>query len=179
MTRTDEPAFPAFVRPGRKDWTQRRRFRHPRASYIRESAYEGERLRLGLSRRDLLRRVALLSVVGPVARVLPQDSARQPASAPGPAQKTGMHTFSPEDEAILDDLQQANFQFFWDQTNPETGIVRDRCNVTVPEKNDLGSIASTGFGLTALCIGAKHGYIAYLEARKRVLDALLFLWKKL
>ncbi len=90
-----------------------------------------------------------------------------------------MYTFSPEDEAILDDLQQGNFQFFWDQMNPETGIVRDRCNVTVPEKNDLGSIASTGFGLTALCIGAKHGYISYLESRKRVLDALLFLWKKL
>jgi hypothetical protein len=90
-----------------------------------------------------------------------------------------MSSFSLDDEALLEDLAQANFLYFWEQTNPETGITRDRCNVQNPNKSDLGSIASTGFGLTALCIGAKRGYVSQVDARKRALDGLRFLWKKL
>ena len=119
----------------------------------------------------------------PLARVLRPRSAltqsqlRPPAA---PALKLGeIYVCAPSDEALLEDLEQANFQFFWEQTNPRTGITRDRCKIKAPNNNELGSIASTGFGLTALCIGAKRGYVSHAEARKRALDALLFLWKKL
>src|SRR5579872_3858149 len=37
--------------------------------------------------------------------------------------------FSPDDEAFLEELEKANFLFFWEQTNPETGMVRDRCKI--------------------------------------------------
>src|SRR5579862_2510531 len=73
--------------------------------------------------------------------------------------------FSPDDEAFLEELEQANFLFFWEQTNPETGMVRDRCNVRAPDSSVLSSIAATGFGLTALCIGDKRGFISDSEAR--------------
>ena len=43
----------------------------------------------------------------------------------------------------------------------------------------MGSIAATGFGLTALCIGEKRGYISHAEARERVLNTLRFHWRKL
>ena len=43
----------------------------------------------------------------------------------------------------------------------------------------MGSIASLGFGLTALCIGDKRGYVWHNEARGRALNSLRFLWKKL
>ena len=68
-------------------------------------------------------------------------------------------------------MENANFRYFWEQTNPDTGIVRDRCNATTPDKSDLGSIAATGFGLTALCIGDERGYVSHAEARGRVLNA--------
>src|ERR1700721_2424078 len=63
------------------------------------------------------------------------------AAAPTPS------PFFQVDEALLEEMEHANFHFFWEQANPETGIVRDRCNANKPDKSDLGSIASTGFGL--------------------------------
>src|ERR1700733_7582378 len=76
-------------------------------------------------------------------------------------------------------MEALNFLYFWEQTNPDTGIVRDRCNVRTLDKSDLGSIAATGFGLTALCIGVKRGLISFAEGRGRALNTLRFLWKKL
>jgi hypothetical protein len=43
----------------------------------------------------------------------------------------------------------------------------------------VGSIAATGFGLTALCIGEERGLVTTADAEKRVLTTLTFLWKKL
>ncbi len=87
--------------------------------------------------------------------------------------------FSPDDEAFLEDLEKANFLFFWEQANPETGMVRDRCNVRTPNASVLSSIAATGFGLTALCIGDKRGFVHLSEARARALNTLRFIWTKL
>ncbi len=42
----------------------------------------------------------------------------------------------------------------------------------------MASIASSGFGLTAICIGQKRGFITYEEARQRVIASLSFLWHK-
>ena len=138
----------------------------------------------GLSRRELLKRGAFAcacvpfaespNLFGQAAKTLPANSALR-----NPAQKLGIYSFPPDDEALLEDLEEAAFLYFWEQTNPKTGISRDRCNVRTSTKNDLGSIASTGFGLTALCIGAMRGYVSRAEAEKRALDALTFLWKKL
>jgi len=87
--------------------------------------------------------------------------------------------FSPEDDALLEELENRNFLYFWEQANPETGIVKDRCNVVKPDKSPLGSIAALGFGLTALCIAEMRRFISRSEAQGRVLNTLRFLWKKL
>lgn len=92
--------------------------------------------------------------------------AQEPASA-----------LKPEDDAFLDELERANVRFFWEQANPETGLVKDRCHVRSDDFGIVSSIASTGFGLTALCIGEKRGYISPADARQRVLATLRFLWK--
>ena len=89
-------------------------------------------------------------------------------------------TISPlkaEDDAFLDELERANVRFFWEQANPDTGLVKDRCHVRADDTGIVSSIASTGFGLTALCIGEKRGYIPSADARQRVLTTLRFLWK--
>ena len=43
----------------------------------------------------------------------------------------------------------------------------------------VGSIASTGFGLTAICIAEKRGFVSHQDARLRVLATLVYLWRKL
>lgn len=133
-----------------------------------------------MSRRALLKRAAVPLVCLPWSAqrnpFLPQPASPQTTpvtSLPDPP------AFSTGDDALLEHVEKANFRFFWEQANPDTGLVRDRCNVRKPDKSDLGSIASTGFGLTALCIGDKRGYVTHTEARGRALNTLRFLWKKM
>ena len=75
---------------------------------------------------------------------------------------------SPDDDRFLNDLEYANFLFFWEQSSPLTGLTRDRASISSRTQNVLASIAATGFGLTAVCIGQKRGYIDYAHARDRV-----------
>jgi hypothetical protein len=130
------------------------------------------------SRREWMKQVALPAVCLPWSSLrdpLPLQFLPKPNTQPAP----GQLVFSNSDDALLEDLERMNFKYFWEQANPETGLVRDRCNVRKPDKNDLGSIAATGFGLTALCIGDKRGYVPHTEARARALNTLRFLWKKM
>jgi len=86
---------------------------------------------------------------------------------------------APEDDQLLADLEKSNFQYFWEQASPQTGLVKDRCNVHVNDQGTVASIAATGFGLTALCIGERRGFIPSQAARQRVIATLTSLWKKL
>jgi hypothetical protein len=86
---------------------------------------------------------------------------------------------SPQDDQFLEELEHASFLFFWEQANPHTGLIKDRCNVRAKDSSTVASIASCGFGLTAICIGQKRGFISYEEARLRVITSLSFLWHKL
>ena len=71
------------------------------------------------------------------------------------------------DAALLDSLQYTAFRYFWVETNPANGLIRDRSTAGSP-----ASIAATGFGLSAMCIGADHGWITRQQARDRVLTTL-------
>src|ERR1700733_9755037 len=65
-----------------------------------------------------------------------------------------------DDDQFLDEVEKRNFQFFWEQASPQTGLVRDRCNVLANGNSVVASIAATGFGLTALCIGQARGFVS-------------------
>jgi hypothetical protein len=97
----------------------------------------------------------------------------RPAAPPAPT------SLSPQDDQLLDEIEHSSFLFFWEQANPPTGLIKDRCNVRVADTTTAASIASTGFGLTAICIGEKRGFVSYTEARLRVIQCLSFLWHKL
>jgi hypothetical protein len=133
-----------------------------------------------LSRRELLKLGVRAGVLAPLAASVALPSAWTLGAQTIPrATGSGASPFYQIDEVLLEEIESANFRYFWEQTNPYTGIVRDRCNATTPDKSDLGSIAATGFGLTALCIGDEREYVPHAEARGRVLNTLRFLWKKL
>ncbi len=133
-----------------------------------------------IGRRELLRQGMLTAACLPLASA--DVFAARLINNPKPVPFTplaGQIPFSGDDDTLLQDIESANFRYFWEQTGPSTGIVKDRCNVVTQERNPLGSIAAMGFGLTALCIGDKRGFISHLEARGRALNSLRFLWKKL
>ena len=138
-----------------------------------------------LSRRALLKRLAGASaaaaapLMGFATRLFAQPPRREPRRGLSPVPAERPASLSEDDEAFLDELEQASFLFFLEQASPETGIVRDRFNVRVPDKSDLGSIAATGFGFTALCIGQQRGWVSHDEARGRVLAGLRFLWEQM
>ncbi len=88
-------------------------------------------------------------------------------------------TLPEEDDQFLETLEQANFLYFLEQADPDTGLVKDRCNVRAADNGIVGSTAATGFGLTALCIGHQRGYIKVETAHDRILQTLQFLWEKM
>lgn len=81
----------------------------------------------------------------------------------------------PGDEAFLDDLERQGCLFFWEQASPNTGQVLDRARYDLGGKRDprrMASIAATGFGLTALCIADKRGYLPHAQIVDRVRTTL-------
>jgi hypothetical protein len=131
-----------------------------------------------LSRRQILRQILGTSLGLPLAEVLPAVCAEAEPSPPvGSA--AGAPVLSAEDDQFLNDLESASFLFFWEQGSAKTGMVKDRCNVHTNNQVVAASIAATGFGLTALCIGDQRGFIVPGKALERVFATLRFLWKKL
>lgn len=78
---------------------------------------------------------------------------------------------TPADDALLDDLARRSFRFFWEHSDPQTGIVRGRARTDgsdyARERRDVGTTGGTGFGLTALCIGAERQWVTRAAARER------------
>ena len=81
-------------------------------------------------------------------------------------------------DAFLEDLQQRSFRYFWEQADPNTGLVPDRARMdgsTLPASHqNVASIAATGFGLTALCIAADRNWVDQVQVRERARNTLRF-----
>src|SRR3954469_968556 len=83
---------------------------------------------------------------------------------------------APGRDTLLDELVQSGFRYFWEAADPNTGLVKDRALADgQSDSRRIGSIAATGFGLTALCIGAERGCRPRSEIERRVLNTLEYL----
>src|SRR5689334_3909149 len=69
--------------------------------------------------------------------------------------------------AFLDELEHRTFQWFWDLSDPHTGLTPDRA----PTKSFV-SVSATGFALTAYPIGVERHWVTRPAARARVLATL-------
>jgi hypothetical protein len=81
-------------------------------------------------------------------------------------------------QSFLDDLQQRSFRYFWEQADPQTGLVPDRARMdgsALDENHQhVASTAATGFGLTSLCIAADRNWIDRAQALERTRNTLRF-----
>ena len=73
----------------------------------------------------------------------------------------------------LDKLQADTFDYFWETTDPTTGLAPDR----YPTSWSPSSIAAIGFALTAYPVGVERQYISREQAVERTLLTLNTLWE--
>jgi hypothetical protein len=116
-------------------------------------------LHASFTRRELLKLLKASALAAPLAW-LPTCS-RQKASNSSPASER-------TDEQILDEIQRAAFDYFWNEAASTTGQVKDRALANGNDTRTVSSIAATGFGLTALCIGDARGYGSSAAIKERV-----------
>jgi hypothetical protein len=146
------------------------------------------------SRRDWLRQASLAALCVRLGRQSTADAGWQSCLAevdpsyeaaldPRVAKLFGSdptkYRFTPSEEAFIEEVQRATFQFFWDNVNPYAGLVKDRSQANGPDARNVASIAATGFGLTALCIADKRGWQDSHKIRERVRSTLRFTANKM
>ena len=73
--------------------------------------------------------------------------------------------------AFLDTLERRTFNWFWERSDPNTGLTPDRW----PTKS-FSSVAAIGFALTAYPVGVERGYVARADAAQRTLNTLRFMF---
>ena len=89
------------------------------------------------NRREWLRLCGAYFSLAPFASLLSCNGGSQSS------QNSGGTPFQGTDTQLLDDLQKAAFQFFWNETNPATGQVKDRAFLNGNDTRTLSSIAAT------------------------------------
>ena len=87
-----------------------------------------------------------------------------------------------EDQQFLEDLEHRSFQYFWEEGDPDTGLVPDRARMDGSQLDEnhrnVASIAATGFALTGLSIAAERNWISRGQARERTRNTLRFFANK-
>lgn len=127
-----------------------------------------------LNRREVMR----LCGMGFVASSLATLASCQKRSAPSFVEPNGP-PFQGTDEQLLDEIQRASFEFFWNEASAKTGQVKDRALANGNDSRMMSSIAATGFGLAGLCIGDHRGYRKSSEILERVRNTLKFIANEL
>jgi hypothetical protein len=124
---------------------------------------------VSLKVRNFSRREFLFSTAGATLLAGNAFGRATPPNAP--------HTLDPEQRRFLEDYARRCCAYFLEQTSAQTGIVMDRAGTNgAPSGRSVGSLAATGFGLTAFCIAASRGWITKNQARARVLTTLRYFW---
>ena len=83
------------------------------------------------------------------------------------------------DDQLLDEIERAAFDFFWNEASPSTGQVKDRALAKGNDSRLMSSIAATGFALTCLCIAHQRGYGKSADIVERVRTTLRFLFNQM
>ena len=118
---------------------------------------------------SVIRLGLLLNLVGPASA--------EGRAGPWPGERPSA-VLSPEDDALLDELQRSAFRFFVEQADPRTGLVRDRARSDASKSPGKASIAASGFALSAWAIATERGWTDRDKAVERVRLALRFLAAK-
>ena len=96
---------------------------------------------------------------------------RRPPASPTWAGETASFQPTARQEAFLDTLAERTFRYFWELSDPQTGLTPDRSPTP-----SFASVAAVGFALTAYPIGVERGFVSRLAAAERTRNTLRFFW---
>src|SRR5271155_4535730 len=105
---------------------------------------------------------------------LPSTQASAQASSAPPTRPLALN-----DDLLLEEISKASAQFFFEQSDPATGLTKDRSSAEGNDSRNVASIAATGFSLTALCIAEQRGWSDAQTIREQVRATLRFAWEKI
>lgn len=77
------------------------------------------------------------------------------------------------DDAFLDMIQEANFRYYWDGAEPNSGLAFEN----IPGRTSMIATGASGFGMMALIAGVERGFITRDEAVERFLKITRYLNK--
>jgi hypothetical protein len=77
-----------------------------------------------------------------------------------------LYRFTADEDALLEEISRASFEFFRIHSHPVSGLVKDT------SISPVCSVASMGFGLAVLPIAAERGYLSKQESFAKALRAL-------
>ncbi len=132
-----------------------------------------------MNRREALARIGGLAAALSVTTIARAQDAHHPVPA--------VPTEPPElDQAaihLLDEIEERAAHYFWERADKSTGLNYDRASASGVGVPAIGighlypkaaSIATSGFGLSALCVAAERGYLPAQDAEARMLAILDF-----
>ncbi|HWA85011.1 MAG TPA: glucoamylase family protein, partial [Opitutus sp.] len=108
-------------------------------------------------------------------------AARQSSAAGAPAALAAARPgaiLTLDDDALLEEIEHRAFRFFREQSNPLTGLVRDRARADGAPSEGKASISAEGFALAAWAIAVQRGWVDRKVAVERVRLMLRFLATK-
>lgn len=111
---------------------------------------------------------SLLGVLIPLALLAGCTAAeRAPRDIVAPADRERPpYDFTADEEAFLDEVQAATFQYFWQEVGDPSQMVKDR------KLAPVSSIAAVGFQLASLPIGVERGWVSHETAERRAATIL-------
>lgn len=75
------------------------------------------------------------------------------------------------DDAFLDMIEEAHFRYYWDGSEPNSGMAREN----IPGRTDMIATGASGFGIMAVLVAIERGFISREEGIKRFLTITSFL----
>lgn len=126
-----------------------------------------------MNRREALRRAVFAAAALPSFPLLgaaPSVAVHNSSAPPYPPKRE--FDLTKKDHLLLEEVGEAAFRFFWENSHPKTGLTKDRSQADGTDERTVASIASTGFGLSAYCVAASRGWHDGLEIRERVRTTL-------
>ena len=77
------------------------------------------------------------------------------------------------DDELLDMVQEANFRYYWEGAEPNSGLAREN----IPGRSDMIACGASGFGIMTVLVGIDRGFITREQGVERFLKITSFLEK--
>jgi exo beta-1,2-glucooligosaccharide sophorohydrolase (non-reducing end) len=75
------------------------------------------------------------------------------------------------DDELLTMVEEASFRYYWEADEPHSGMTRE----DTPGNDDIIALGASGFGIMAIMVGARRGFITRAQAVDRLLRITSFL----